>query len=115
MASRDRHWYPSYCHRKRVRIFSIVELVKALEQEKAEGKVGKIAQMLVKTDLLVLPSRASTHALLGNRRVGIFAVQHLGRRHVSSGKQSSRLFSDPPPFTLSVNFMNAPASSSPLA
>ena len=41
-------------HRKRVRFFSTVELVNALEQEKAQGKAGKIAEMLVKTDLLVL-------------------------------------------------------------
>ena len=41
-------------HRKRVRFFSTVELVNALEQEKTQGKAGKIAEMLVKTDLLVL-------------------------------------------------------------
>jgi len=41
-------------HRKRVRFFSTVELVNALEQEKAQGKAGKIAEMLVKTDLLLL-------------------------------------------------------------
>jgi len=41
-------------HRKRVRFFSTVELVNALEQEKAQGKAGKIAEMLVKTDLMVL-------------------------------------------------------------
>jgi len=41
-------------HRKRVRFFSTVELVNALEQEKAHNKAGKIAEMLVKTDLLVL-------------------------------------------------------------
>jgi DNA replication protein DnaC len=41
-------------HRKCVRFFSTVELVNALEQEKAQGKAGKIAEMLVKTDLLVL-------------------------------------------------------------
>jgi len=41
-------------HRKRVRFFSTVELVNALEQEKAQNKAGKIAEMLVKTDLLVL-------------------------------------------------------------
>jgi DNA replication protein DnaC len=41
-------------HRKRVRFFSTVELVNALEQEKAQGKAGKIAEALVKTDLVVL-------------------------------------------------------------
>ncbi len=48
-------------HRKRVRFFSTVELVNALEQEKAIGKAGKIAEALVKTDLVILPSRQ--HAL----------------------------------------------------
>ena len=41
-------------HRKRVRFFSTVELVNALEQEKALGKAGKIADALVKTDLVIL-------------------------------------------------------------
>ena len=41
-------------HRKRVRFFSTVELVNALEQEKALGKAGKIAETLVKMDLVVL-------------------------------------------------------------
>ena len=41
-------------HRKRVRFFSTVELVNVLEQEKALGKAGKIAEALVKTDLVVL-------------------------------------------------------------
>ncbi len=41
-------------HHKRVRFFSTVELVNALEQEKALGKAGKIAETLVKTDLVVL-------------------------------------------------------------
>jgi DNA replication protein DnaC len=41
-------------HRKRVRFFSTVELVNALEQEKAQGKAGKIAEALVKTDIVIL-------------------------------------------------------------
>ena len=41
-------------HRKRVRFFSTVELVNALEQEKTQGKAGKIAEALVKTDLVIL-------------------------------------------------------------
>lgn len=57
-------------HRKRVRFFSTVELVNALEQEKALGKAGKIAEALVKTDLVILdelgylPFSASGGALL---------------------------------------------------
>ncbi|SLN59249.1 transposase/IS protein [Roseovarius gaetbuli] len=41
-------------HRKRVRFFSTGELVNALEQEKALGKAGKIAEALIKTDLVIL-------------------------------------------------------------
>lgn len=41
-------------HRKRVRFFSTVELVNALEQEKAQGKAGKIGEALLKTDLVIL-------------------------------------------------------------
>jgi DNA replication protein DnaC len=41
-------------HRKRVRFFSTVELVNALEQEKVVSKAGKIAEALVKTDLVIL-------------------------------------------------------------
>lgn len=41
-------------HRRKVRFFSTVELVNALEQEKASGKAGKIAEMLTKVDLVIL-------------------------------------------------------------
>lgn len=41
-------------HRKRVRFFSTVELVNALEPEKVQGKAGKIADALIKTDLVIL-------------------------------------------------------------
>ena len=37
-----------------MRFFSTVELVNALEQEKALGKAGKIAEALVKTGLVIL-------------------------------------------------------------
>jgi len=53
-----------------VRFFPTVELVNALEQEKTQNKAGKIAEMLVKTDLLVsdglgyLPFRTSGGAML---------------------------------------------------
>ena len=39
---------------KRVRFYSTVDLVNALEQEKAQGKAGRIAQSLLRTDLVVL-------------------------------------------------------------
>lgn len=41
-------------HHKRVRFFSTVELVNALEQEKAVGKAGQMAERLVRLDLLIL-------------------------------------------------------------
>ena len=41
-------------HRRKVRFFSTVELVNALEQEKALGKAGKLAEMLTKVDLVIL-------------------------------------------------------------
>ncbi len=41
-------------HRKKVRFFSSVELVNALEQEKAQGKAGQIADRLARLDLVIL-------------------------------------------------------------
>jgi DNA replication protein DnaC len=41
-------------HKKRVRFFSTVELVNALEQEKAQGKTGQIAGRLIHADLVIL-------------------------------------------------------------
>ena len=41
-------------HRKRVRVFSTVELVNAREQEKAQVKAGRIAEAPVKPDLVIL-------------------------------------------------------------
>ena len=55
-------------HRKRVRFFSTVELVNALEQEKLQGKPGQIAGA-------AYPCR-SRHS----RRAGLPAVQRLRRR-----------------------------------
>jgi len=57
-------------HRKRVRFFSTVELVNALEQEKMLGRPGQIAERLVRSDLVILdelgylPFSASGGALL---------------------------------------------------
>ena len=57
-------------HRKRVRFFSTMELVNALEQEKAQGRTGQIANRLVHSDLVILdelgylPFSASGGALL---------------------------------------------------
>ena len=41
-------------HRKRVRFFSTVELVNALEQEKLQGKPGQIAGRLAHSDFVIL-------------------------------------------------------------
>jgi DNA replication protein DnaC len=57
-------------HRKKVRFYSAVDLVNALELEKAQGKSGQIAERLVRCDLVVLdelgylPFSASGGALL---------------------------------------------------
>jgi DNA replication protein DnaC len=57
-------------HHKRVRFFSAVELVNALEQEKAQGRSGQIAGRLADSDLVILdelgylPFSASGGALL---------------------------------------------------
>ena len=56
--------------RKKVRFFSTVELVNALEQEKLLGKTGQISERLVRCDLVILdelgylPFSASGGALL---------------------------------------------------
>jgi DNA replication protein DnaC len=41
-------------HHKRVRFYSTVDLVNALEQEKASGKAGRIAMTLMRLDLVIL-------------------------------------------------------------
>jgi DNA replication protein DnaC len=41
-------------HRKRVRFYSTVDLVNALEQEKARGKAGRITLSLMRMDLVIL-------------------------------------------------------------
>ena len=41
-------------HGRRVRFYSTVDLVNALEQEKAQGKAGRLAATLLNMDLVVL-------------------------------------------------------------
>ena len=41
-------------HRRKVRFFATVDLVNALEQEKAANKAGHIAERLIKLDLIIL-------------------------------------------------------------
>ena len=38
-------------HRRKIRLFSTIELINALEQEKAKGKAGEIAEAMTKLDL----------------------------------------------------------------
>lgn len=45
-------------HRRKVRFFSTIELVNALEREKAKGKAGQIAEGLTKLDLVILDELA---------------------------------------------------------
>jgi len=57
-------------HHRKVRFFSTIELVNALEQEKTKGKAGQIAESLTRLDLVILdelgylPFSASGGALL---------------------------------------------------
>ena len=57
-------------HRGKVRFFSTIELVNALDQEQAKGKTGQLAEGLTKLDLVILdelgylPFSASGGALL---------------------------------------------------
>ena len=57
-------------HRRKVRLFSTIELVNTLEQEKAKGKAGQIAKGPTKLDLVILdhlgylPFSASGGAML---------------------------------------------------
>ena len=41
-------------HGKRVRFYSTVDLVNLLEREKHDGKAGRIAQALLRMDLVIL-------------------------------------------------------------
>ena len=41
-------------HGKRVRFYSTVDLVNALEQEKAQGKAGRIAANMLRLDVVIL-------------------------------------------------------------
>jgi len=71
-------------HRKRVRFFSTVELVNTLEQEKAQGKAGQIANRLAHSDLVILdelgylPFSAAGGALLFHLLSTLYERQ---RRH----------------------------------
>lgn len=83
-------------HRRKVRFFSTIELVNALEQEKAKGKAGQIAETLVRLDLLILdelgylPFSASGGALL------FHLLSKLYERTTSSSPPTSASANGPP-------------------
>jgi DNA replication protein DnaC len=65
-------------HGKRVRFYSTVDLVNALEQEKAQGKAGRIAASLLRMDMVILdelgylPFTQSGAALLFHLLSGLY-------------------------------------------
>ncbi len=64
-------------HGKRVRFYSTVDLVNALEQEKAQGKAGRIAANMLRLDVVILdelgylPFSQAGGALLFRKRLGV--------------------------------------------
>ena len=68
-------------HRRKVRFFSTIELVNALELEKTKGKAGQIAENLTKLDLrpqgIDPPDQFLIFVHPG--RTGLSALQRLGR------------------------------------
>ena len=80
-------------HRRKVRFFSTIELVNALEQEKAKGKAGQIAESLTKLDLRPQGIDPPDQFLIfvHPRRIGIPAVQRIRRGlAVPSAQQTLR-------------------------
>ena len=77
-------------HRRKVRFFSTIELVNTLEQEKARGRAGQLAEILMRLDLVILdelgylPFSASGGALLFHllsklyERTSVISTTNLG-------------------------------------
>ena len=69
-------------HRRKARFFSMIGLVNALEQEKAKGKAGQIAESLTRLDLrpqgIDPPDQFLIFVHPG--RVGLPAIQRIRRR-----------------------------------
>ena len=68
-------------HRKRVRCFSTVELVNALEQEKSQGKAGQIAGRLAHSDLVILDELGYPAVQRLRRRIALPSVEQALRTH----------------------------------
>jgi len=78
-------------HRKKVRFFSTVELVNTLEQEKAKGNAGKIAENLTRADLFAIGLERMATRWLTPRRAGLPAVlRHRRRLALPSSQQALR-------------------------
>ena len=80
-------------HGKRVRFYSTVDLVNALEQEKAQGKAGRIAASLLRMDLVILdelgylPFSQAGGALLFHLLSRLYEVS-VRRTHLELGSRS---------------------------
>ena len=76
-------------HGKRVRFYSTVDLVNALEQEKAQGKAqgkaGRIALSLLRMDLVILDELGLPAVQSGRRGVAVPSVEQAVRAHQRDG------------------------------
>ncbi len=61
-------------HRCKVRFYTTVELVNALEQEKTLGKADKLAEMLTKIDLVILDDLGYLPFSRVRRRIAVQAL-----------------------------------------
>jgi DNA replication protein DnaC len=98
-------------HAKRVRFYSTVDLVNALEQEKAQGKAGRIAGSLLRMDLVILdelgylPFSQSGGALLfhllskletGNESHRFLHSSATARKRIKAREQARKIDPQPP-------------------
>jgi len=87
-------------HRQKVRFFSTIELVNALEQEKAKGKAGQLAESLTRLDLVILdelgylPFSASGGALLFHLLSKLYERTSVAITTNLSGREWATVFGD---------------------
>jgi hypothetical protein len=74
-------------HGKRVRFFSTVELVNALELEKAQNKTGQMAYRLMYVDMVILPA-ADIQVIRRGKALEYFS-RHYGKVYVDEGRAIS--------------------------